>query len=250
MNRQIRKTGFLRRFRFSLIELLVVISIIAILASMLLPALNRAKETAQKIRCTSNLKGLGLCMAFYVNDYGYYQAMNASFADGITWGFASWKKQLALYLPGPMATIDDNSKAVSSGVFRCPAWDVQKTIDPAMSLLYQGGYAYNYGSGMVSAEKRLIGVTPAVAMKAVQVRNPSSVLAIGESADMRRNGHTATLLYTQYLVYPYDLTGRHPNHFMNILWVDGHVAGMKDKELRSAKNIAFYQNYYFYPGSK
>ena len=124
---------------FTLIELLVVIAIIAILAALLMPALERARETARRARCTSNLRQFAIALQFYVADSKEVLPYDASGSpcNPTVFGFQGWATLLYPLL------------GKASNLYYCP------TV-PAHAYPGHAGHTYTTVLGDVMPENSLI----------------------------------------------------------------------------------------------
>ena len=247
----------MRRLRggFTLIELLVVVAIIALLISILLPALSEAKKRAQETMCASNIRQMGLGLRHYLDDNnGFYPGDHLEVPSG---SLIAWAPRIRKYMD---SAVD---------VFWCPSTDVgvrwQKRQGGRRSphsrfLGYEPGEAPMTGSEFFSYGYNGWGVRVFTSLRRRQqhlglgghvggslleprdgnieiqeskIKRPEEMIAI---ADTFMNANWDTWL-TPEPGYPESNPSRRHRGGTEVLFTDGHAVNMHYEELMGLRNV-------------
>ncbi len=243
---------------FTLVELLVVISIIAVLLGILMPALGSVRRQAKSIVCMSNIRQLSLAFVIYTDDYNGY-AMPSVGSSGVYW----WGKKI---VSGVNAGIDHKqgfvwpylkSELSASSVYQCPSqafgsYNLQgkPPNQPDDPKWITSTYGYN-GYYLSPPQSGWYGIRNQPWKKIANIKQPATVLAFADTLiDMDCTGKNPILINNFSIDPPYIYNSgkwnknispttcfRH-NEKTNVVFVDGHCKAMDTEGAKYASATA------------
>ena len=221
-------TGIRLRFHFTLIELLIVIAILAILAGLLLPALNTARKKAHSISCLSNMKQLYIAWMSYAGDNSEYiipYYTDTGTAIGEYSGTFPWFEQFMVheYIPGIAGDTNAARAKAARKLFICPS-------DENPNFFYQNFKVFiSYGYNRYMTKKKEFSdlSLPAHPMDRLSVKNPypdkTHVLADNWGREATKNNSLSLIALNFVDEYSFNINAVHATG-MNSVFLDGHAA--------------------------
>ena len=217
-----RSSGDSLRSGFTLIELLVIIVIIALLLSIMIPFLHKAKAITARMVCSHNLKQIYLAMDFYLNEHDnmYPCAEDPVSTDPAYWLWMGrgWRSFVAPYLGGP---IDVNNPSV----LFCPRDRVAKEKYESTSYSYSMAFYHSPEQidDMNSPADTYSNPRPSIAQHSMNVSKPSGKILIGEWL----SNHSPADNDSGWWCW---------EGARNYLFADGGVSFLKAKEIHPARD--------------
>lgn len=212
---------------FTLVELLVVIAVIAVLMSLLLPALGQAKGMARRIGCVNNEKQIGTAMALYASDFDGWMP------DASAQPWMLYQLNLYVRCQPDVGTLDNTAQGwrAPRGPFFCPDTEIFGR-DPTLLFAYT-----NEAAGPSYASTRWINNVANVdegwctnQKKINQVAPSSALMMDGHLADRNWGRMWCAAMVRMWVpsqMFAYGPSWRHNGKTANSLFADGHVKTLK-----------------------